>query len=56
MRKSKLKSKRVVRFPGICATAAKLKVSRHHLWSVLTARRISEPLMLRYRKLKKEAA
>ncbi len=40
------------RFPGIGADAAKLGVSRVHLWLVLTGRRTSHSLRSRYHALK----
>ena len=45
-------------FPNIGQDAKRLKVSRHHLWSVLTGRRQSASLLARYQALKskKEAA
>jgi len=46
------KKKRCVRFPGICEDAATLKVSREHLYRVLTGQRISHSLLKRYRLLK----
>jgi hypothetical protein len=45
-----------VRFPGIVAQARALGVSRIHLWYVMTGRRDSNPLMRRYRALKRAQA
>ena len=39
-------------FPHISRDAKRLKVSRHHLWSVLTGRRQSASLLRRYQALK----
>ena len=47
-------TKRVKRkFWGICADAKTLGVTREHLWYVLTGRRRSRSLLLRYRGLKR---
>lgn len=52
MTKSKNKtSRREVRFPGIQRHSEALKVSREHLWQVLTGRRTSKRLLQRYREL-----
>lgn len=40
------------RFAGICNDAQVLGVSQHHLWSVLTGRRVSKRLKNRYTELK----
>lgn len=40
------------RHVGMVADACALKVSRFHLWAVLTNRRESKPLLARYRALK----
>lgn len=42
-----------VKFPGICADAATLGVSRIHLWLVLTGARRSLTLTRRYQALKR---
>ncbi len=42
-------------FRGITADARKLRVSRVHLWMVLTNRRESKPLLARYHALKTKA-
>lgn len=44
--------RRATRFPGIVADAARLGVSRIHLYYVLTGQRESRPLLARYRDLK----
>lgn len=48
-------SKRV-RFPGIMRDAQRLKVSRIHLYLVLTGQRVSHRLLARYQALNKSAA
>jgi len=48
----KSESKRQVQFVGICADAAKLGVTREHLYRVLTGRRTSHSLLRRYQELK----
>jgi hypothetical protein len=55
-RKSKTSIRRETRtvFPGICRDARRLGVSRHHLWSVLSGRRESDVLLLRYAALKQQ--
>ena len=53
------KGKRIknrVRFPGIVEHAAKLGVTRIHLWMVLTGDRESKRLLRRYRELKRQEA
>ncbi|MBP8257099.1 MAG: hypothetical protein KAX37_07210 [Opitutaceae bacterium] len=45
-----------VRFPGIVADAKRLKVSRIHLYLVLTGRRTSHRLLKRYDALHASAA
>lgn len=53
-RASKLEKKtRAGRIKGICAAAQSLRVTRAHLWAVLTGRRESKPLLARYHQLKK---
>jgi hypothetical protein len=42
------------RFPGICADAAALSISRQHLFQVLTGRRTSDGLRSRYDALRAE--
>lgn len=44
-----------VRFPGICAAARELGVTRVHLYLVLTGQRESRNLTARYRALMKHA-
>lgn len=54
-----MKSKRIptrVRFPGIVGAAKALKVSRIHLYLVLTGQRTSHRLLKRYRALHPTAA
>ncbi len=46
------KSKRFIRFPGICHAAKELGVSRIHLWFLLTGQRTSPGLLRRYQALK----
>ncbi len=43
--------KSALRFPGIVRAARLLRVSRGHLWLVLSGRRESKPLLARYRQL-----
>jgi len=47
--------KRRVRFPGICAAARELGVTREHLYRVLSGQRVSHSLLRRYHQLKKRA-
>ncbi len=49
-------NKRTTRFPGIVEDAKALGVNRIHLWLVLTGRRQSTRLMVRYRALRNEPA
>jgi hypothetical protein len=45
-----------LKFKGITKDASALKISRAHLWMVLTGHRASKILSARYKALKKEAA
>jgi hypothetical protein len=54
-RKTKPNSGRV-EYVGIVADAAKLGVSRPHLWQVLKGKRRSHSLLRRYHALKRKAA
>jgi hypothetical protein len=45
-----------IRFPGIVESARKLKVSRIHLYLVLTGQRQSRRLMQRYSRLNQKSA
>lgn len=45
-----------IRFPGIVAAARTLKVSRIHLYLVLTGQRTSHRLLKRYNKLIQDKA
>ena len=46
-----VKIKKPRRFPEIGAQAKALKISRYHLWNVLTGRRVSPTLLARYEAL-----
>jgi hypothetical protein len=50
----KSEQKRNVRFPGICAAAKALGVTREHLYRVLTGERHSASLSRRYHSLQKK--
>ena len=47
----KKKKKKVIRFRGIVAAARELRVSREHLYRVLTGERTSKRLLSRYHAL-----
>ena len=51
--REKVNKKPRVRFRGICAAAKQLDCSRVHLWQVLTGRRQSKSLWVRYHQLTK---
>jgi hypothetical protein len=52
----KCEPKRQVRFVGICADAARLAVTREHLYRVLIGQRTSKSLLQRYQELKDQKA
>lgn len=52
----KTKAHKLVRFPGIVRDAKRLQCSRVHLYLVLSGKRTSHRLLVRYRALRKERA
>jgi hypothetical protein len=53
-KRRKKKGRHITRFPGICADARALGVSRIHLYYVLMGQRHSKSLTRRYRDLQRQ--